>query len=81
MSQMSFTIKVIFKIECLQNYFRNYVKKIILNCYVKLIVNSKEDFVFSTIDPLFENMYTYTQHAYGPATPTSVRKRTIPPEC
>ena len=31
--------------------------------------------VFSAIDPLFENRYTYTPHAIGPVTPTSVIKR------
>ena len=31
--------------------------------------------MFSTIDPLYENRYTYIPHVYSPATQTSVSKK------
>jgi len=37
--------------------------------------------LFSTIDLVFENRYTYTPHAHAPVTPTSVRHVILVQRC
>ena len=52
----------------------NYINIIMLS----QLITIPEDVLFTDIDPLFEIRHTYTPHAYGLATPTSVRKKGKP---